>query len=122
VRFPTYPPSQPSGWHCSLANDSPRAARLPSANGLLTTVAVLFWFSPLTLLAWVIGQAVILRQRRWHWHRFALVALVILLVIPPRPTGQQRSPSRCWAVLAAAATTTPGSALQDGSSRTTHPT
>jgi hypothetical protein len=75
VRFPADPARQPSGWHHSLANDNPRAARLPSANGLLLTVAMLFWFSPLTLLAWVVGQALIVRQRRWHWHRFALAAL-----------------------------------------------
>jgi len=75
VRFPVDPASQPSGWHHSLANDNPRAARLPSANGLLLTLAVLFWFSPLTVVAWVVGQALIVRQRRWHWHCFALAAL-----------------------------------------------
>ncbi|HEX8859109.1 MAG TPA: hypothetical protein VGC06_08470 [Actinomycetes bacterium] len=50
MRFPVDPASQPTGWHHhSLASDNPRAARLPSANGLLVTVAVLFWFSPLTV-------------------------------------------------------------------------
>jgi hypothetical protein len=53
----------------------PRAARQPAANGLLLIILLLVWISPLSIVAWLIGQAVILLQRRWHWWRFTLAAL-----------------------------------------------
>jgi hypothetical protein len=65
----------------------PRAARLPSVSGLLFAVVVLLWFSPVALVCWLVGQLVIARQARWHWHRFALAALagigLVLLVSGP---------------------------------------
>jgi hypothetical protein len=56
------------------ADPTPRAARHPSAKGLGWAALLLLWFSPLALAAWVLGEAVILIQKRWHWHRFALAA------------------------------------------------
>jgi hypothetical protein len=44
-------------------------------------VLLLFWFSPLSLLVWLAGQLVILAQKRWHWHRFALAALGYLAYV-----------------------------------------
>jgi hypothetical protein len=91
VTFPTWnpvgPPSgpPPSGpWQ-----PTPRAARQPSPSGLGWAVVLLFWFSPLSLGVWLVGQLVILAQKRWHWHRFALAALAylayVLLVLGPGP-------------------------------------
>jgi hypothetical protein len=91
VTFPTWspvgPPAEPppSGpWQ-----PTPRAARQPSPSGLGLAVFLLFWFSPLSLLVWLVGQLVILAQKRWHWHRFALGALgyigYVLLVLGPGP-------------------------------------
>jgi hypothetical protein len=66
----------------------PRAARQTDGRLLLVAAVVLFWFSPLTLVTWVVGQLVILRQRRWHWHRFTLAALaaigLVVLVAGPK--------------------------------------
>jgi hypothetical protein len=80
-------PEHGRGWEPTVANPVPRAARQPGANGLLLTLVLLLWFSPLSLLAWLLGQAVILVQKRWHWHRFALAALIaiayVLLVVGP---------------------------------------
>src|SRR6266511_5986611 len=59
------PPSGP--WQ-----PTPRAARQPSPSGLGWAVLLLFWFSPLSLFVWLAGQLLILAQKRWHWHRFAL--------------------------------------------------
>jgi hypothetical protein len=42
---------------------------------LMAFMLVLVWFSPLSIVAWLGGQAVILLQRRWHWWRFSLAAL-----------------------------------------------
>jgi hypothetical protein len=44
-------------------------------------VVLLFWFSPLSLAVWLLGQLLILVQKRWHWHRFALVALLYLAYV-----------------------------------------
>jgi hypothetical protein len=86
VTVPTRP--EPShGWQATPGQPIPRAARQPTANSLLLAVLVLFWFSPLSIPAWLVGQAVILLQRRWHWWRFTLAALtwigVVLLVLGP---------------------------------------
>jgi hypothetical protein len=66
---------------------TPRAAHQPSPSGLGLAVLLLFWFSPLSLAVWLVGQLVILVQKRWHWHRFALAALLdlayVLAVIGP---------------------------------------
>jgi hypothetical protein len=66
-------PLPTSAWHAS-----PRAAHQPSPSGLGLAVILLFWFSPLSLAVWLIGQLLILVQKRWHWHRFALAALLYL--------------------------------------------
>jgi hypothetical protein len=33
------------------------------------------------LVAWLLSQAVILLQKRWHWYRFALAALVWIALV-----------------------------------------
>jgi hypothetical protein len=74
--------SDPSrGWQATPGQPLPRAARQPAANGLLLVILVLVWFSPLSIVAWLLGQAVILVQRRWHWWRFALASLVAIGVV-----------------------------------------
>jgi hypothetical protein len=87
VSRPTDPRSYPGGWQATPGQPIPRAARQPAANGLLLVVLTLVWFSPLSIAAWLVGQAVILLQRRWHWWRFSLVALAwiaaVLLVVGP---------------------------------------
>jgi hypothetical protein len=44
-------------------------------------VILLCWFSPLSLAVWLVGQLLILVQKRWHWHRFALAALVYIFYV-----------------------------------------
>jgi hypothetical protein len=77
-------PLPASAWHTT-----PRAAHQPSPSGLGLAVILLFWFSPLSLAVWLVGQLAILVQKRWHWHRFALTALAylayVLAVIGPEP-------------------------------------
>ena len=68
------PPSGP--WQ-----PTPRAAHQPSPSGLGLAVILLFWFSPLALGVWLVGQLAILVQKRWHWHRFALAALTYLAYV-----------------------------------------
>jgi len=80
VTVPTRPdPSR--GWQATPGQPIPRAARQPAANGLLLVMLLLVWFSPLSILAWLAGQAVILLQRRWHWWRFTLGSLVAVGVV-----------------------------------------
>jgi hypothetical protein len=69
-------PLPTSAWHAT-----PRAAHQPSPSGLGLAVILLFWFSPLSLAVWLVGQLVILVQKRWHWHRFALAALAYLAYV-----------------------------------------
>jgi hypothetical protein len=68
-------PAPGRGWQATPGQSIPRAARQPAANGLLLVMLVLVWFSPLSIVAWLVGQAVILLQRRWHWWRFTLASL-----------------------------------------------
>jgi hypothetical protein len=95
VTFPTWnrvgPPAgpPPSGpWQAT-----PRAARQPSPSGLGLAVILLFWFSPLSLAVWLVGQLLILVQKRWHWHRFAIAALAylacVLAMVGPGPALQR---------------------------------
>ena len=84
---PLEPRNPAGGWQATPGHPIPRAARQPAANGLLLVMVVLVWFSPLSIVAWLLGQAVILLQRRWHWWRFTLAALawiaLVLLVVGP---------------------------------------
>jgi hypothetical protein len=68
-------PAPGHGWQATPGQPIPRAARQPAANGLLLVMLLLVWFSPLSIVVWLLGQAVILLQRRWHWWRFTLAAL-----------------------------------------------
>jgi hypothetical protein len=81
-------PEPSHGWQATPGQPIPRAARQPAANGLLLIMLVLVCFSPLSLPAWLVGQAVILLQRRWHWWRFTLAALawigLVLVVTGPQ--------------------------------------
>jgi len=76
------------GWQATPGHPIPRAARQPAANGLLLVMVLLVWFSPLSIVAWLIGQAVILLQRRWHWWRFTFASLagigLVLAVTGPQ--------------------------------------
>ena len=78
---PLEPRNPAGGWQATPGHPIPRAARQPAANGLLLVMVVLVWFSPLSIVAWLVGQAVILLQRRWHWWRFALAALVAIAAV-----------------------------------------
>jgi hypothetical protein len=75
------PTNSSGGWQATPGHPIPRAARQPAANGLLITLVLLFWFSPLSIGAWLAGQAVILLQRRWHWWRFTLAALTWIALV-----------------------------------------
>jgi hypothetical protein len=74
-------PEPSRGWQATPGQPIPRAARQPAANGLLLVMLVLVWFSPLSIVAWLVGQAVILLQRRWHWWRFTLASLAAIGVV-----------------------------------------
>jgi hypothetical protein len=74
-------PASSHGWQATPGQPIPRAARQPAANGLLLVMLLLVWFSPLSILVWLAGQAVILLQRRWHWWRFTLAALAGIALV-----------------------------------------
>jgi hypothetical protein len=99
-------PAPGHGWQATPGQPIPRAARQPSANGLLLVILVLVWCSPLSIVAWLAGQAVILLQRRWHWWRFALAALaaigVVLAVTGPEETLRRHIfvPQHFWQYVA----------------------
>jgi hypothetical protein len=69
------------GWQATPGQPIPRAARQPAANGLLLVMLLLVWFSPLSIVAWLLGQVAILLQRRWHWWRFTLASLITIGVV-----------------------------------------
>jgi hypothetical protein len=80
VTVPTRPdPSR--GWQATPGQPIPRAARQPATNGLLLVMLLLVWFSPLSIVAWLLGQVVILLQRRWHWWRFTLAAIAWIALV-----------------------------------------
>jgi hypothetical protein len=95
-------PAPGRGWQATPGQPIPRAVRQPAANGLLLVMLLLVWFSPLSIVAWLLGQAVILFQRRWHWWRFALAALawivLVLVVIGPEEALRRHIfvPQRFW--------------------------
>jgi hypothetical protein len=103
---PPQPHCAGRGWQATPGQPIPRAARQPAANGLLLVILLLVWFSPLSLLAWLVGQAVILLQRRWHWWRFTMASLVaiaaVLLVVGPEQALRRHIvvPQHVWQYVA----------------------
>jgi hypothetical protein len=81
MTHPTDPRNPAGGWQPTPGHPIPRAARQPAANGLLLTLLLLAWLSPLSLVVWPVGLAVILLQRRWHWWRFAVASLVAIAYV-----------------------------------------
>jgi hypothetical protein len=99
-------PEHSRGWQATPGQPIPRAARQPAANGLLLVLLLLVWFSPLSIVAWLLGQGMILLQRRWHWWRFTLAALVasgvVLAVTGPQEALRRHSfvPQHFWQYVA----------------------
>ena len=99
-------PASSHGWQATPGQPIPRAARQPAANGLLLVMLVLVWFSPPSIVAWLLGQAVILLQRRWHWWRFTLASLagigLVLAVTGPQEALRRHVfvPQHVWQYVA----------------------
>jgi hypothetical protein len=113
------PPSGP--WQ-----PTPRAAHQPSPSGLGLAVILLFWFSPIFLAVWLVGQLLILVQKRWHWHRFAVAALIhlayVLVVIGPEAALRRHFyvPSTSGSTSRSSSASAPrGPSCRSGSSLTT---
>jgi hypothetical protein len=99
-------PGPGRGWQATPGQPIPRAAGQPATNGPLLVMLLLVWFSPLSIVAWLVGQAVILLQRRWHWWRFTLAALawisLVLLVVGPEEALRRHVfvPQHLWQYVA----------------------
>jgi hypothetical protein len=63
------------------APGAPRSAGGPSVGGFLLAVLAAVWFSPISLVVWLIAGYVIGRQTRWHWWRVTLAAVVIIVAV-----------------------------------------
>jgi hypothetical protein len=72
-------PEHSRGWQATPGQPIPRAARQPAANGLLLVLLLLVWFSPLSIVAWLLGQGMILLQP----------ALALVALHPGRVGGQR---------------------------------
>jgi hypothetical protein len=81
VNRPLDPRNPAGGWQATPGQPIPRAAGQPATNGPLLVMFLLVWFSPLSIVAWLVAQAVILLQRRWHWWRFTLASLAVIGVV-----------------------------------------
>jgi hypothetical protein len=49
-------PAPGHGWQATPGQPIPRAARQPAANGPLLVMLLLIWFSPLSIVVWLLGR------------------------------------------------------------------